>query len=214
MLFQDRTDAGQRLAEKLTAYANNRDVLVLGLARGGVPVAFEVAKALDAPLDVFLVRKLGVPGNKELAMGAIASGGICILNEKLIAQKNLSKEAISKVIAIEERELLRRERVYRHNRPILDVEGRIIILVDDGLATGATMRAAVTAIRQQHPQQIVAAVAVSAPETCDKHLIGADRVVCAETPEQFFAVGLCYKQFSPTEDAEIIDLLERAAARS
>lgn len=210
MSFKDRTDAGQQLARKLMAYANRSDVLVLGLPRGGVPVAFEVAKALNAPLDVLLVRKLGVPGNKELAMGAIASGGIKIINERLVTSLNLNEEAIARVVALEEKELLRRERTYRGNRTPLDVSNRTVILVDDGLATGATMQAAVTAIEQQHPQQVIAAVSVAAPQTCEQFSVAVDHFVCVETPNPFIAVGMWYKKFPPTTDAEIIELLERA----
>lgn len=210
-MFRDRTDAGHQLAKKLMAYANRRDVLVLGLPRGGVPVAFEVAQALIAPLDVLLVRKLGVPGNKELAMGAIASGGIRIINRNLVTSLKLSQEAIAQVIASEEKELLRRERAYRNNRSPLNVRDRIVILVDDGLATGATMHAAATAIKQQHPKQIIAAVAVAAPQTSDEFLMAVDELVCTLTPKPFYAVGLWYEQFPPTTDAEIVDLLERSA---
>ncbi|MBE9169774.1 phosphoribosyltransferase [Pleurocapsales cyanobacterium LEGE 06147] len=211
MLFQDRIEAGQRLAQKLTAHANRRDVLVLGLPRGGVPVAFEVAKALNAPLDVFLVRKLGVPGHKELAMGAIASGGVRILNEEIVKSLGLSEEEIARVAAQEQRELERREQVYRGDRLPLEVSDRLVILVDDGLATGATMHAAAVAIRQQHPKRIIAAVPVSAPETCNEFQVEVDEIICAETPRPFFAVGLWYKEFSQTSDAEVRDLLQRAA---
>ncbi|MGV2829242.1 phosphoribosyltransferase [Myxosarcina sp. GI1(2024)] len=213
MLFRDRTDAGRQLAKKLMVYADHNDILVLGLPRGGVAVAFEVAQALNAPLDVLLVRKLGVPGNEELAMGAIASGGIQIINDELVARLNLNQQAIARVVASEEKELLRRERVYRANRPPLAVNERTVILVDDGLATGATMNAAVTAIKQQNPKQVIAAVAVAAPETCDKTLIKADRIICVKTPKPFFAVGLWYRNFPPTTDEEIVELLERAASK-
>lgn len=213
MLFRDRTEAGQRLAQKLKAYANRPDVLVLGLPRGGVPVAFEVAKALNAPLDVFLVRKLGVPGHEELAMGAIASNGVRILNEEIIQSLDLSEEAIASAAVREQQELERRERAYRGDRPPLEVSDRTVILVDDGLATGATLHAAAVAIAQQHPQQIVAAVPVSAPETCDELKVEADKIICAETPKPFYAVGLWYDQFPQTTDAEVRDLLKRSAER-
>ena len=213
MLFQDRTEAGKRLAQKLKAYANRQDVMVLGLPRGGVPVAFEVAKALNAPLDVFLVRKLGVPGHEELAMGAIASGGVRILNKEVVKNLHVTEEAIARVAAQEQRELERREYAYRGERPPLDVGEHTVILVDDGLATGATMHAAAIAIRQQNPKRIVAAVPVSAPETCDELQVEVDEIICAETPKPFLAVGLWYKEFSQTTDAEVRDLLQRAAER-
>ncbi|MGV2829528.1 phosphoribosyltransferase [Myxosarcina sp. GI1(2024)] len=213
MLFQDRTEAGQRLAEKLKAYANRQDVLVLGLPRGGVPVAYEVAKSLNVPLDVFLVRKLGVPGQKELAMGAIASGGIRILNREIVETLHISEETIARVAAQEQRELERREYTYRGDRPPLDLRERTIVLVDDGLATGATMHVAAVAIRKLHPKQIIAAVPVSAPETCDETKVEVDEIICAETPRPFYAVGLWYKKFSQTTDAEVRDLLQRAGNR-
>ena len=213
MLFKNRTEAGQKLAQELKAYANRPDVLVLGLPRGGVPVAFEVAKALNAPLDVFLVRKLGVPGHEELAMGAIASGGVPILNKETVKSLHLSQEAIARTAAQEQRELERREWAYRGKQPPLVLSDRTVILVDDGLATGATMHAAAIAIRQQHPKRIVAAVPVSAPETCDELQLEVDEIICAETPRPFYAVGLWYKEFSQTTDAEVQDLLQRAAER-
>lgn len=213
MLFRDRSEAGQRLAQQLKAYANRQDVLVLGLPRGGVPVAFEVAKELNAPLDVFLVRKLGVPRHEELAMGAIASGGVRIINEELVKKLHVTEEAIARVAAQEQRELERREYAYRGDRPPLDVSGQTVILVDDGLATGATMHVAAIAIRQKQPKRIVAAVPVSAPETCDKFKVEVDEIICAETPRPFLAVGLWYSQFSQTTDAEVIDLLQKAAER-
>lgn len=208
MLFRDRTEAGQKLAQKLTVYANRQDVLVLGLPRGGVPVAFEVAKALNAPLDVFLVRKLGVPGQEEFAMGAIASGGVRILNQEVIERLHISQEAIARTAAQEQRELERRESAYRGNRPPLDLKDRTIILVDDGLATGATMHAAAIAIRQQQPKQIIAAVPVSAPEVCDEVRVEVDEIICAETPRPFVAVGLWYQKFSQTTDDQVQNLLQ------
>ena len=211
MLFRDRLDAGRQLAEKLMDYADRPDVLVLGLPRGGVPVAFEAARALHAPLDVFLVRKLGLPGHEELAMGAIASGGVRVLNEDLVRTLRIPEEEIDAVAAQEQRELERREREYRGDRPPPDVRGRIVILVDDGQATGSTMRAAVAALRRQHPERIIVAVPVGAAETCEDFGADADEVICARTPEPFYAVGLWYGDFAQTSDEEVHDLLELAA---
>ncbi|HYT92459.1 MAG TPA: phosphoribosyltransferase [Gemmataceae bacterium] len=211
MLFRNRTEAGRQLAAKFAAYADRSDVLVLALPRGGVPVAFEVARALHAPLDVFLVRKLGVPGHEELAMGAIASGGVRVLNEDVVRPLRIPGEVIDAVAAEERQELERRERSYRGDRPAPDVRGRPVILVDDGLATGSTMRAAVAALRQQRPARIVVAVPVGAPETCAEFQEEADESICARTPEPFYAVGLWYGDFSQTTDEEVHDLLARAA---
>ena len=211
MLFRDRSEAGQKLAQKLKAYANRQDVLVLGLPRGGVPVAFEVAQALNAPLDVFLVRKLGVPGQNEFAMGAIASAGVRILNQKVITGLNISSEAIARTAAQAQRELERREYLYRGDRPPLDLRDRTIILVDDGMATGATMHAAAIAIRKKQPKQIIAAVPVSASEACDKLQVEVDEIICAETPRPFVAVGVWYRYFSQTTDAQVQNLLQMAA---
>ncbi|MBW4649227.1 MAG: phosphoribosyltransferase [Kastovskya adunca ATA6-11-RM4] len=211
MLFRDRTDAGQQLAQKLNAYANSPDVLVLGLPRGGVPVAFEVAKALKAPLDVFLVRKLGVPRHEELAMGAIASGGVRVLNEDVVKPLRLSEEKINRVAAKEQEELERREKAYRDDLPPLDVCDRTVIIVDDGLATGATMRVAALALRQQQPKKLIAAVPVSAPKTCNLLRAEVDEMLCATTPQPFHAVGLWYDNFSQTTDEEVRDLLKRAS---
>jgi predicted phosphoribosyltransferase len=194
-------------------YANRSDVLVLALPRGGVPVAFEVARALRAPLDIFLVRKLGVPGHEELAMGAIATGGVRVLNEDVMEYFRVPGEVIDAVAGEELRELERRERAYRGDRPQPDVRGKIVILVDDGLATGSTMRAAATALRQQRPARIVVAVPVSAPQTCDEYRMGVDEIVCAVTPEPFQAVGLWYEDFSQTTDEEVRGLLKQAAER-
>jgi putative phosphoribosyl transferase len=213
MLFRDRSDAGRQLAEQLTAHADQPDVLVLALPRGGVPVAYEVARALHAPLDVFQVRKLGVPGHEELAMGAIASGGVRVLNEDVVQGLGISEEVLDAVTAQQQQELLRRERTYRDNRPAPEVRGRTVILVDDGLATGSTMRAAVAALRQQQPARIVVAVPVGAPETCAELQTEADQVVCARTPVPFQAVGLWYDDFTQTTDQEVHDLLERATAQ-
>ena len=211
MLFRDRTEAGQKLARKLKAYANRQDVLVLGLPRGGVPVAFEVAKALNAPLDVFLVRKLGVPGREELAMGAIASGGVRIINQDVVENRQISSEAIARTAAQEQRELERRESAYRGDRPPLDLSNRTVILVDDGLATGATMHAAAIAIRKKQPKQIIAAVPVSALEVCNEFQVEVDKIICDETPKPFFAVGIWYQNFSQTTDARVQKLLQIAA---
>ncbi len=211
MLFRDRLDAGRQLAEKLTKYADRPDVLVLALPRGGVPVGFEVARALHAPLDVFLVRKLGLPGHEELAMGAISSGGVRVLNEELVRTLRIPEAEIDAVAAEEQRELERREHEYRDDRPAPAVRGRTVILVDDGLATGSTMRAAVAALRRQHPARVVVAVPVGAGETCADFTDEADEVICARTPDPFYAVGLWYGDFGQTSDEEVRDLLELAA---
>ena len=210
-IFKNRSDAGQFLAEKLAEYANRPDVVVLALPRGGLPVAYEVARKLHAPLDVFVVRKLGVPGHEELAMGAIASGGVRVLNQDVLSYIRIPDVVIDEVAAAELRELQRREQLYRGTRPALDVRGRTVIIVDDGLATGSTMRAAVKALRQQQPKKIVVAVPVGARETCDSFKNEVDTVaVCAITPEPFNAVGLWYQDFSQTTDQEVRDLLWRA----
>jgi predicted phosphoribosyltransferase len=210
--FQNREEAGRQLAAELKAYAGQPDVIVLALPRGGVPVAYEVVRALGAPLDVFVVRKLGLPGHEEFAMGAIASGGMRLLNERVVRAAGLTPAQVERVTAAEQAELERREQSYRGDRPFPDLTGRTVILVDDGLATGATMRAAVAALRQEGPARIVVAVPVSAPETCDAFRDVADAVICALTPEPFYAVGLWYEDFSQTTDAEVHDLLERARA--
>jgi putative phosphoribosyl transferase len=209
--FRDRTDAGQQLASQLTAYANRPDVLVLALPRGGVPVAYEVAQALNAPLDVFLVRKLGLPGQEELAMGAIATGGVTVLNSEVVDTLRIPDDMIDQVAAQEQRELERRERLYRGDRPPPDVRGKTVILVDDGLATGATMYAAAAALREQEPDRIVIAVPTAAPETCDAFRDSVDEIVCAITPDPFYAVGLWYEDFSQTTDDEVRELLSRVA---
>ena len=209
--FRDRTEAGRLLAERLVDYANRSDVLVLALPRGGVPVAFEVARALHAPLDVFLVRKLGVPGHEELAMGAIASGGVRVLNEDVVSYLRIAERVIDAVAEREQEELERRERAYRGERTALDLRGRSVILIDDGLATGSTMRAAVVALRQQRPSRLVVAVPVAAESTCSAFRPEVDEIICARTPEPFYAVGLWYEDFSQTTDDEVRELLRRAA---
>jgi len=210
MIYRDRIEAGKYLAAQLAHYANRDEVLVLALPRGGVPVAYEVAKALSAPLDIFLVRKLGVPGHEELAMGAIATGGVRVLNDDLVEYLLIPAAVIESVAADELRELERRERAYRGNRPEPAVHGKTVILVDDGLATGSTMRAAAAALRQQDPARIVVAVPVSAPQTCNEYRMGVDEIVCAITPEPFYGVGQWYRDFSQTTDGEVSDLLEKA----
>ena len=210
MLFADRRDAGRVLTGLLTKYANRDDVLVLALPRGGVPVAFEVAHALRAPLDVFIVRKLGVPGHEELAMGAIATGGVRVLNEDVVGALSLSTKVIDAVAAREEKELERRERIYRGARTPPDVRERTVILVDDGLATGSTMRAAVAALRKQRPARIVVAVPVAAAETCEEFKTEVDETVCAATPRMFNGVGRWYEDFSQTSDDEVHELLAQA----
>jgi erythromycin esterase-like protein/predicted phosphoribosyltransferase len=205
--FRDRREAGRLLAERLTAYANRPGVLVLALPRGGVPIAYEVARALRAPLDVFLVRKLGVPGYEELAMGAIATGDVRVLNDQLVERLGIPEDMIDAVAERERKELVRRERLYRGGRPPPDVGGRTIILVDDGLATGATMHAAIQALRQQNPARIVVAVPTASPETCEEMKAEADDVICAITPEPFYAVGRWYQDFSQTTDEEVNILL-------
>jgi putative phosphoribosyl transferase len=213
MRFKNRTEAGRVLAERLSAYANRPntlDTLVLGLPRGGMPVAYEVATALNAPLDVFVVRKLGVPGHEELAMGAIATGGGRSLNPDVIEYLGIPEEVVDEVAEREEQELKRRERHYRDHRPPHSPRDRVTILVDDGLATGATMRAAAIAVRQQQPASLVVAVPVASIQTCDDLRSLADEVICLYTPEPFYAVGLWYEDFSQTTDDEVRDLLARA----
>jgi putative phosphoribosyl transferase len=207
ILYRDRLEAGRILATKLTAYADRKDVVVLALPRGGVPVAFEVAKALQAPLDVFVVRKLGVPGHEELAMGAIATGGMYVVNEHVVHMLAIPDSVIEEVAEREQKELERREQLYRDELPPSDVRDRTIILVDDGLATGSTMRAAVAALRKQHPAHIVVAVPVAAPVVRDEFKAEVDEIVCASTPEPFFGVGYWYEDFSQTSDEEVHDLL-------
>jgi len=208
--FSDRYEAGRILAERLRDYAGSPGVIVLGLPRGGVPVAFEVARELGVPLDVFLVRKLGAPGQEELAMGAIASGGIVVLNDEVIDALHVDPETVEAEIAYERVELSRRERLYRGERPPLDVTGRTVILVDDGLATGSTMRAAVQALRRAGPRRIIVAVPTAAPSTCEEFQTIAEACVCTITPEPFRAVGLWYENFDQISDEEVCHLLFRA----
>jgi predicted phosphoribosyltransferase len=210
-MFRDRGEAGRTLARLLDRYRGRGDVLVLGLPRGGVPVAYEVATALGAPLDVFLVRKLGVPGREELAMGAIASGGVVVLNDDVVRGLRIAPEVIQRVAEQEGRELLRRERAYREGRPPPDVAGKAVILVDDGLATGASMRAAIQALRQHRPAKIVVAVPAAPASTCRELAAIVDEVVCATTPSPFSAVGASYWDFTQTTDEEVRDLLRAAA---
>jgi putative phosphoribosyl transferase len=208
--FIDRHDAGRVLALRLDKYTGRDDVIVLGLPRGGVPVAHEVAQALGAPMDLFLVRKLGTPGRRELAMGAIASGGIRVLNDDVVRSYGIPESAIDQVAREEEQELQRRERAYRDGRPAPVLEDRIVILVDDGLATGSTMRAAVQAVRQRHPSRVVVAVPVGARETCAELAATADEVICARMPEPFSAVGQWYLNFAQTEDDDVRRLLQQS----
>ena len=210
--FADRREAGAELARQLNTYQGRDDVVVLALPRGGVPVAFEIAVALGAPLDVFVVRKLGVPGHPELAMGAIASGGVRVLNEDVVTWYGLPPYVIDRVAEAEQQELERREREYRGGQPLIDVKGRVVILVDDGLATGSTMKAAVQAVRAMAPARIIVAVPVGASETCRSMATLADEVICARTPEPFSAVGLWYADFSQTTDEEVRELLEQSRA--
>jgi len=208
--FRDRADAGRKLAEKLAKYAGHPDVLVLALPRGGVPVGYEVARALEAPLDVFVVRKLGVPGHEELAMGAIASGGAWVLNDDVVSALSIPAFMVRAVAVRELQELRRRELAYRGDRPALDVSNRIVILVDDGLATGSTMRAAVAAVSRLEPARLIVAVPTAAASTCAEFGREVDECVCVITPDPFYAVGTWYEDFSQTTDEEVRDLLERA----
>jgi len=210
--YRDRHDAGRVLASKLDRYAGRQDAIVLALPRGGVPVAAEVARHLGAPLDVFIVRKLGVPGYEELAMGALASGGVRVLNDEVVLELGIPEQVIERVVAVQQQELDRREQLYRGGRPPLDVAGRTVILVDDGLATGSTMRAAVAGLRQRAPSRVVVAVPVASTSTCEALAGEVDDIVCAQTPEPFLAVGLWYEDFSQTTDEEVRAELDRAAA--
>ena len=211
MIFANRTEAGQGLALCLKRYANRDDVIVLGAPRGGVPVAFEVATALKAPLDVFVLRKLGVPGREELAFGAIASGGVQVLDRHTIEGLGITGLDIQRVTRAEKQEVERRERAYRGGRPSLDVAGKVVILVDDGIATGASMRAAIGALRQMKPARIVMAVPVAPPSACRLLLTEVDELVCLEMPEPFFGVGQFYDDFSQVSDEEVQELLGSAS---
>lgn len=210
--FADRREAGRQLAALLRPLAGDPDVIVLGLPRGGVPVAYEAAEALDAPLDVFVVRKLGVPGHEEYAMGAIASGGIRVVNHEVVRQLQITAAAIEAVERDERRELERRERLYRGDRPVPSLRDRTVVLVDDGLATGSTMLAAVQAVRTQRPRRIVVAVPVASREACDTLRREADECVCVATPDPFYGVGLWYQNFNQTTDDEVQQLLATARA--
>jgi putative phosphoribosyl transferase len=209
--YDDRRHAGAVLAARLERFKGRHDVVVLALPRGGVPVAHEVARALAAPLDVFLVRKLGMPAHRELAMGAIASGGVRVLNEDVVAAYRLSEETINAVARAEQAELERRERTYRDGRGAVELRDRIVLLIDDGLATGASMKAAVEAVRAHDPARIVVAVPVGSPETCREFADVADEIVCARAPEYFAAVGRWYRNFSQTSDEEVRELLREHA---
>jgi putative phosphoribosyl transferase len=211
-MFTNRIEAGQKLAEKLKAYAGRTDVLVLGVPRGGVPVAFEVAAALKAPLDILVLRKLGVPWQEELAFGAIAQGGVRFLDRQIMEMLNLTTAEVEQVTAREQVELERREKAYRGDRPPLDVRGRTVILVDDGIATGSSVRAAITALRQMGPASIVLAVPVAPPITCERLRAQVDDLVCVDMPQSFYAIGQFYLDFSPVGDREVAELLARAAA--
>lgn len=214
MLFRDRIHAGQLLAAQLSRYANDPNVLVCALPRGGVVVGFQVAETLNARFDVLIVRKLGVPGQNEVAMGAIASGGIRVLSQDLIDQLGISDRLVEAVIAREQRELARRETVYRGNAPAPTIQSRTVILVDDGIATGATMWAAAAAVRQQQPERLVIAVPVAPPSTCAELATQADEVVCIARPEPFYAIGAFYQDFHQVSDEEVRELLQRAARRN
>ncbi len=212
LLFKDRVHAGQLLAEALMKYAGHDNVIVLGLPRGGVPVAYQVAEKLHAPLDVLVVRKLGLPGWEEFAMGAIASGGVRVLNHKVIRAYGVTEEEIEKVAAAQLKELHRREQVYRGHTGTPEIEGKIVILIDDGIATGSTIRAAVQALRQQHPERIIIAVPTAAPDSCAALSPMVDELIALMQPEEFAAVGQWYEDFGQTTDAEVTELLARAAA--
>jgi putative phosphoribosyl transferase len=212
--FQNRTEAGRQLAAALVRYSGRDDVIVLGLPRGGVPVAFEIASSLGVPLDVFIVRKLGLPGHEEFGIGAIASGDVRVVDDSVLRAYGVDAETLDRITAREHHELQRRERLYRDDRPFPILRDRVVILVDDGLATGSTMRAAIAALRSKTAREIVVAVPVGAPETCAAIARLADDFVCLEQPDPFYAVGLWYADFEQTEDAEVHELLERAASRA
>ena len=212
-IYHDRADAGRALAKQLEGYAGRHDVVVLALPRGGVPVGYQVAEVLGAPLEIFLVRKRGTPGHRELAMGAIASGGVRVLNDEVVWWLNIRPEQIESVAQEEEQELIRREAAYKAGRPPVSLKDQVVILVDDGLATGSTMKAAVQAVKQHSPSRVIVAVPVGAPETCRDLRELADEVVCASMPERFSAVGQWYVRFDQTGDDEVRELLTRAAER-
>jgi predicted phosphoribosyltransferase len=211
MFFRDRRDAGRRLAMKLAGYRGSKHILVLALPRGGVPVAYEIARSLNAFLDCFIVRKIGAPGNNELAVGAIASGGTRILNDKLITELDIPRTVIDKITQIEAQELDRREELYRRGREYLRIENKTVILVDDGLATGASMTAAVQAIKNQRPKKLIVAVPVASPETLTELGRKVDQTVCLQTPNPFWSVGSWYADFTQTSDQEVQFLLDDAA---
>ncbi|MBE9116494.1 phosphoribosyltransferase [Lusitaniella coriacea LEGE 07157] len=210
--FRDRAEAGRLLASKLKSYAKKSDVLVLGLPRGGVPVAFEIAKTLNAPLDIWLVRKLGVPGNKELAMGAIGMGDVRVMNKEIVKSLKVSDEAIARVVDQEKQELERRDRAYRGDRPIPDPRDRAIILVDDGIATGSTLFAALTSLRQHHPASIAVATPIIPPSLCKKLRREVDKVAYLLQPDPFHFIGFWYDDFSSTPDRVVCDLLDRSVS--
>ncbi|PWY56807.1 phosphoribosyl transferase [Legionella qingyii] len=209
MNYDDRYQAGRVLTDLLKDYAKRTDVVVLALPRGGVPVAYEIASTLSLPLDIFIVRKLGVPGHEELAMGAIASGGITVFNEEIVNALHISKDAISKIQKSEQEELSRRELVYRGNKPFPMLSGKTVILVDDGIATGYTMRAAIAALKQQNPAKIIVTVPVAARSTCDEIAPLVDEIICPMRPVNFYAVGMWYNDFSQTTDDEVMQLLKK-----
>lgn len=213
-LFENRRDAGRKLAQDLMNYKGRDDVIVLGLPRGGVPVAYEVSRALEAPLDVYLVRKLGVPGQEELAMGAIASGGVRVINAEVVRTLHIPGNVVNAIAGREQHELNRREREYRGSRPFPDLSGKIVILIDDGLATGASMRAAVESVRAQNPAKIIVAVPTASPETCQQFEQIVDQIVCDTTPIPFHGVGMWYADFTQVSDEEVRQLLAEAKSAS
>ena len=209
-IFKDRRDAGKQLAKELSKFKGKDNAIVLGLPRGGVPVAFEVAKALKLPLDVFIVRKLGVPGQPELAMGAIASGDIQVLNDSVVRRAGISDTQIEEVAKQEKEELKEREKAYRGARPDIEIQDKVVLLVDDGLATGASMRAAISALREHDPEKIVVAVPTAPPDTCQEFEPEVDQIICLRTPTPFWGVGGSYQNFSQTTNEEVRDLLNQA----
>jgi predicted phosphoribosyltransferase len=213
MIFEDRRDAGRKLGSALMSHVENENSIILALPRGGVPVAYEAARELGVPMDILLVRKLGVPGQEELAMGAIGSGGIQVLNKSLINMLGIPEESIDAVAKREDQEMKRSERIYRGNNPALGVEGKTVIIVDDGLATGATMRAAAEALRARNPVKIIVAAPVASPDTCEALNVVADEVVCLQTPQPFSSVGQWYKNFDQTSDQEVTALLNKSNER-